>query len=99
MSKGMNGSPAAAQAAAAAADAAAIDAGEAAATHAFGGRPRPVDVWCTLDDGVVACAWDSNVVEGGGGCWCGVVVSGCGGGAFADEMEPKLVSDDEMGDS
>lgn len=86
MSNGMTGIPLAAQAAAAAAAEAAIE----AALHPLG-RPRP-GVESGLGGVVVMIVFDiwwleAVAVEASAGDW-----------RIADEIEPKLVSDEEIGD-
>lgn len=83
----MTGIPLAAQAAAAAAAEAAID----AAVHPFG-RPLP-GVDCDFGGIGVVLAFASCGVDDADGADVNA-----GEGKIADEIEPKLVSDDEMGD-
>lgn len=86
----MTGIPLAAQAAAAAAADAAIE----AAVHPLG-RPRP-GVVCGLDNGVgmipAFSRWDVDGVADDADA------VGVESNAVADEIEPKLVSDEEMGE-
>lgn len=86
----MTGMPLAAHAAAAAA----ADAAIVAALPPLG-RPRP-GVVCVFDVVGVTHAFDSCTLEVG--IAAGVVDATTGEGKIADEIEPKLVSDDEMGD-